>query len=140
MVKKQRAKRQNVFGSFPYAFRLSGRPDEKPYAEQLEQWIENLRKEQPLMGRSQAMQQIVKGLIEKYIGRELVAPENKKSANLQTFRESLLDEVRGMVVDMLANPQAAARISEAAKAVANGEEIDTAIVDNIMADFVGRRK
>lgn len=85
------------------------------------------------------MQQIVKGLIEKYIGRELVAPENKKSINLQTFRESLLDEVRGMVVDMLANPQAAARISEAANAAANGEEINPDIVDNIMADFMGRR-
>jgi hypothetical protein len=126
------------FGSKPYAFRLSGRPADKVYANQIDRWIKETIQKDPQLGVSQALAIVVKGLIDRYVGESLVQDVENQLSEVQSIRDSIMEEVRQLVYDMFEDGERVGKLAEISKSAAGGERIEQDVIDNIFADF-GRK-
>lgn len=125
-------------GSKAYAFRLSGRPEEKVYADQIDQWVKETIENDHELGISQALGVVVKGLVDHYVGKPLSNEVQPSLSEARTLRDSIMGEVRQMVYDMFADGERVGKLAEISKSAADGERIDQDVIDNIFADF-GRK-
>lgn len=125
-------------GSKAYAFRLSGRPEDKVYADQLDKWVAETITKDPELGISQALVIVIKGLVDTYVGKPLVDTVQDELSEALTLRQSIIDEVKQMIYDMFADGERVGKLAAISKSAADGERIDQDVIDNIFADF-GRK-
>lgn len=122
-----------------YAFRFRQTPQEKPYADMLDAWIEGRMSEVEGLRKSQALQLIVCGLIDAYVGEPL-SSSNAITFDVQALKNELRAELEGdlrsWIRGLLADTERVQVITSAAAQMQDGEQVDDDVLNNILEDFV----
>ncbi len=124
--------------SEPQAFRVKLTSDTAPLFSQLEEWVSQEMRANPVVSKSAALSTIVMGLVAHYMG--LPAPGGVTAgADMAAFKESLkselMGELRGLVEGLVNSPEHAGRIYQAAQAVEDGDAVDDDFVDNLLSEL-----
>ena len=143
---KRRGRPRGQHTTKAYAFRLSSRESDAFYTETLDRWIaERCAAED--VGVSVALAGIVKGLMDAYTGHKPPAVVSSAGADIdalladhQARIDEQLEQMRQEFYDMLNDlvndaPRMEALSRESRDAAERGEEVDRAVIDNILADF-----
>ena len=133
--KKQRNyKREVAYGSTPYAFRLSGKTEDA-YRKQLNTWITELRTEDQLLSPSQALREVIKGLVDKCLGHSLAYVNQDNPVDVETLKQGIMDELKVWLTDTLSSPEKAAHLAHVSNQAVLGASIDDDVISNILEDF-----
>jgi hypothetical protein len=133
---KTRNYKRVAYGSTPYAFRFSGKPEESAYRKQLDEWIKAQRETDQELSPSQALNIVVKGLMDKWLGYSL-SPVNADNPGLDVgaLKQGIIDELKEWFADTFSSPEKAAQLARVSQSAADGNPIDSDVIANILEDF-----
>lgn len=132
--KKTRKYKKTVYGSTSYMFRLSGRTEDK-YRQQLEIWINETLDTDEDLSTSQALREVVKGLINRFIGYSLEEAPISPVIDLESLKQGIMNDLKEWMAEQFASPDKAAHLANVSQRAASGEAIDSDVIDNILEDF-----
>lgn len=133
-MKKQRNYKRKAFGSTPYAFRFSGKTEDT-YRQQLDAWIRDAMVTDKELSISQALREVVKGLMNGYLGRSLDVAVEVPQFDIVALRESIKDDLKEWLASQFATPEKAAHLAQVSQSAADGQQIDSDVIANILEDF-----
>ena len=133
MTTKRNYKRV-AFGSTPYAFRLSGKTEDE-YRQHLDAWIRDAMVTDKELSISQALREVVKGLMNGYLGHSLDTIPQSPQIDMDSLKESIKDDLKQWLASQFATPEKAAHLAQVSQSAADGQQIDSDVIANILEDF-----
>ncbi len=131
--KKHRKYKKTVYGSTPYAFRFSGKTEDA-FRKELDSWISEMRLADNELSASQALREIMKNVLRHFSEVPLDAPVTPQ-IDVETLKQGIIDDLKGWLAEQFATPEKAAHLATVSKRAADGESIDSDVIDNILEDF-----
>lgn len=122
--------KRTAYGSTPYAFRFSGKT-EVAYRDELDKWIAQVQESDRQLSPSQALREIVKGVLKYHAD----VPLDKPSIDLEALKQGIIDDLKEWMAEQFASPDKAAHLANVSQRAASGEAIDSDVIDNILEDF-----
>lgn len=123
-----------AFGSTLYSFRFSGKPSEDAYRKQLDEWIETQMQADKELAPAQALNIVMKGLMDKWLGYSLNTVGDTPM-DVVALKQGIITELKEWLADTFSSPEKAAQLAQISQSAADGQAIDTDVIDNIFEDF-----
>lgn len=127
-------KKREAFGSFAYVFRFSGKTENK-YRNQLDKWITETIQQDVELSKTQALNQVIKGLMNKFLGHSLESVNIDSGIDVETLKQGIIDDLKTWLTDTLASPEKAAHLAKVSQSAASGQSIEDDVINNILEDF-----